>query len=192
MSDVELISTTEETWIWKCPGGRNHQPHEIPVNRASAAPSHEGIMAEAGLFADLPTCLLPDEGWVEHGVVEYRYKERFPERYSKLVAEYGHRMLPGEWESSASNLIARALEILERRDGVLAQRKPKGRATGCFSDNSTCGYWALRPGPAGGVITTWEAYAKGAGLDPEVWVIPGVRGSGRRPEPGSRHRRLAA
>lgn len=178
MIDVEFVRKTDEAWIWRCPGGQGHrEPREIAVARNTKTTSHEGVMAEAGLFDDLPRCLRAAEPWVEHGVVEYRYKERYPERYRELVALYGHRTLPGRWDSSVSNLIARALEILESRDHLLAQRKKKGPATGCYRDNGTCGYWALAPGPSEDALVTWNEFAKSERLDPEVWEIP------RRPEP---------
>lgn len=192
LSDVEFVRETDEEWIWQCPGGRNHhEEREIPVSKATKSMhSHEGVMADEGLFDDLPHCLQPGEDWVEHGVVEYRYKERFPDRYRKLVDEYGHRTLPGHGPSSVSNLIARALEILESRDGVLVQRKDKGPATGCYRDNGTCGYWAQPPGPLDGAMTSWETFARQIGLNPEAWEIPRLSGPGGSPLLGSHSHRL--
>lgn len=171
-SDVDFVGETVEAWLWECPGGRAHwEPRTITVEKvAPTSVPHDGVMAEAGLFEDLPRCLKAGEGWVEHGVVERRFAELSPGAYFKLVAEYGHRTLADHGRKSASNLIARALELLER-EGEVVQRK--GRATGCFRDNSTCGYWALPPGPVDNKMTSWECYAKGRGLQPDDWDIIG-------------------
>jgi hypothetical protein len=176
MTDVELTGETSETWVWTCPGGGGHRgPRAIEVRKAdSVTLPHDGVMAEAGLFEDLPGCLEAGEGWVEYAVVEHRYQMAQPEQYRQLVAEFGHRTLPGEHRSSVSALIAHALELLQRKGVVVHCTGP---ATGCFRSLSTCSYWAVAPAPPASEMTSWEDFARPRGLDPDNWDLdPGCPG----------------
>jgi hypothetical protein len=168
-ADLELIGKSGENWMWKCPGDGGHrepQIIEVPRDQHSGLPN-DGVMAEAGLFEDLPGCLVAGDPWVEHAVVERRYGERHPDQYQRLVEQYGHRTKSGHQRSSVSNLIARALEFLER-SGHVTQRK--GPATGCFEKNSVTAYWAL-PSRDGEEMLSWEDYARRKGLDPTIWDL---------------------
>ena len=173
--DVEYVCQTAEFLVWECPGGRGHsEPRSINVRRESkTAVPRDGVMADAGLFDYLPECLVAGEAWVEHGVVEYRFGQRHPAEYQELVGKYGHRTMPGNKVSSVSNLIARALEFLER-DGLLVHCT--GPATGCFEGNGTVAYWVLSPKPEHNTMITWEDFATSEGRDPFVWDLIATQG----------------
>jgi hypothetical protein len=51
-------------------------------HRASAEAGYSGIAAELGVYDDVFLCLSPGEPWLEHGIVEHRYKELCPTAYT--------------------------------------------------------------------------------------------------------------
>lgn len=162
----------EAEWLFRCPGHPRHHPepytwavsHQVPFS------GHEGICAELGLYEDLPLCLHTGEGWVEHGIVEYRYKTARPNQYRKLIDLYGHISRERKYYT-ASVPIARTLGQLAK-EGVIAYRA-RLPATGLWSHNGTVGYWAPHE-PGDGAYATWSSWAKSHDLDPGAsgWILP--------------------
>lgn len=58
-------------------------------HRSSAEASLRGIAAELGVYDDVFLCLSPGEPWLEHGIVEHRYKELCPTAYRKMIDRWG-------------------------------------------------------------------------------------------------------
>ena len=51
-----------------------------PRHRISSKTRGGGIGAKLGVYDDLSLCLSPGEPWLEHGIVEHRYKSCAPRR----------------------------------------------------------------------------------------------------------------
>ena len=49
-----------------------------------------GIGAKLGVYDDVFLCLSPEEPWLEHGIVEHRYKELRPTAYREMINRWGH------------------------------------------------------------------------------------------------------
>jgi hypothetical protein len=64
------------------PGRRRH--------RISSKTRGGGIGAKLGVYDDVFLCLSPGEPWLEHGIVEHRYKELCPEAYLEMIDRWGH------------------------------------------------------------------------------------------------------
>lgn len=165
--DVNVVPSGSDTeWLFAC---TNHAP---PYNWAVPHEVHhtgrEGITAELGLYDDLLLCIEAGDPWVEHGIVEYRYRQLRPAIYvHELVARFGHRA-QGPRHFSASALIAKALGQL-RNEGLLAWQY--AQATGFWDYNGTISYWATVPPPPEDQRLTWEIFAVANHLDPRTWVI---------------------
>jgi hypothetical protein len=159
-------------WWFHCEGGgKQHTgPYEWAVESEPLSPRHEGICAELGLYEDLPKCVVANEPWVEHGIVECRYALLRPDVYSHLIDIYGHIAIEPK-RYTASVLLASALAQLSRK-GVIAASATPLRATGFWSYNRTVTYWAAMPSSAGDGVQTWHSYAQAHNLDPTVWVLP--------------------
>ena len=48
-----------------------------------------GISAKLGIYDDVFLCLSPGEPWLEHGIVEHRYKELCPAAYLEMIDRVG-------------------------------------------------------------------------------------------------------
>ena len=155
----------ERTWDYTCLA----DGHNWTVKADTGLVGRTGITAEWDLYDDLPKCLTPGEPWVEHGVVEFRYKTGFPDVYfEKILPRYGHVGLQGSKRYTASSFIAQALRQLER-EGVLA--RSYRRATGFWAYNHRVSYWSLAPGPTSDDDITWQNFALAKKLDPNEWVV---------------------
>ncbi len=144
------------SWSWQCD---LKAQVEIP----------NSLMAELGLFEDLPRCLHAGDPWVEHGVVEDRYRRLNPTAYDELLERYSHTAL-GPKRYTTSAFIASALgRLFQTREVVLLSGR---EATGFWSYNSQVGYWALPPAPPEDKVLMWAEYAPTVGIDPATWPIP--------------------
>lgn len=132
---------------------------------------HEGICDEIGMYDALLRCFSPGEGYIEYGIVEYRYAIANVDDYHYLVRLYSHvqdaRNKGTTIDTSASAIIGGALGRLDRRDALLIRVDAK--ATGFWSYNGRLHGWALRPGPADDTVTTWVDFASANGIDPTHW-----------------------
>jgi hypothetical protein len=125
-----------------------------------------------GLYDDLPLCLRAGDPWVEHGIVEHRYKLLRPKIYGQLLRDYSHAAIAPK-DYTASSFLAGALSRLSK-DGVLG--RIGGRATGYWRYLRGVSYWALLPEPPADERLTWKDFAISEGLDPDNWVLDGVPG----------------
>ncbi len=157
------------TWMFTCTGTRGHEtPYSWPVKVESTVEGREGITEELGVYDDLLLCVHSDEPWVEHGVVEHRYKLLKPAVYFKeLLPTYGH-VAQGPKQYTLSAFLARALGQL-RDEGALAWQY--ATATGFWAYNGSISYWAIPPAPPADERATWEQFALDAGLDPKSWNL---------------------
>ncbi|MDQ3643831.1 MAG: hypothetical protein M3450_20765 [Actinomycetota bacterium] len=155
-------------WQYSCSSVRHADPYLWTVTAEARLDLWGGITAELGLYDDLPRCFSSGEQYVEHGVVEHRYKLLRPDVYfDELVPRYGH-VAQGPRRYSTSSFIAGALGRLYR-EGVLAWQW--GSATGFFQYNGQISYWALKPAPDDGELLTWESFARRDDLDPWAWSL---------------------
>lgn len=160
-------------WNFTCTATTGHaEPYTWPVTVEAKMAGRQGITAELGLYDDLPRCLHPREPWVEHGILEHRYKLLRPDVYfDKLLPRYGHVALkPKRYTTSV--FIASALSQLTREGAVAWQY---AKATGFWSYNGEISYWALPPAPSKGERLTWEAFATTEGFDPQAWDLTADR-----------------
>ncbi len=116
-------------------------------HRASAEAGYSGIAAELGVYDDVFLCLSPGEPWLEHGIVEHRYKELCPTAYRQMIDRWGH-VIQGPRRYSVTAFLTRTWARLAA-DGLLAAQL--GPATGVYQHtrNTTILYWALPPVPRG-------------------------------------------
>jgi hypothetical protein len=138
-------------------------------HRSSAVASLRGIAAELGVYDDVFLCLSPGEPWLEHGIVEHRYKELRPTAYREMINRWGH-VIQGPRRYSVTAFLTRRWSQLAI-DGVLAAQL--GPATGVYQHNGTIMYWALPPGPEAQRIRTWADFAADLGISPCDWTLPG-------------------
>ncbi len=120
-------------------------------HRISSKTRGGGIGAKLGVYDDVFLCLSPEEPWLEHGIVEHRYKELCPAAYLKMIDRWGH-VSQGPRRYSVTAFLTRAWSQLAR-DGMLATRL--GPATGLYQHNGSILYWAFPPGPEAHRIRTW-------------------------------------
>jgi hypothetical protein len=131
------------------------------------ASSGGGTSTGAGVTADLYEpmlhCVLPDEPFVEYGIVEYRLSQQFPELYRAHVAERGHVMLEPSRVTASNSRFGPTLVRLAA-NGLLTRVFDK--ATGAWRYNGRTTYWA-RPGAPTNLNLTWEQYCRSIGRQAE-------------------------
>ncbi|MDP9331511.1 MAG: hypothetical protein M3P11_12850 [Actinomycetota bacterium] len=145
---------------------------EATSGQPSEKASEEGNYAEEhGVEADLLACLVPDEPFVEHGIVEYRYSKLNPTEYAAMLEKWGHKALPGPTGYTASMYIAQTLERMEKKGQLV---RVYGTATGWWAKHDPgVFYHALVPGPSDGQLLSWKDFAESRGLDPTRWELAG-------------------
>jgi hypothetical protein len=136
--------------------------------RISARAGRRGIAAELGVYDDFFLCLSPGEPWLEHGIVEHRYKQLRPSAYRDMIDRWGH-VSQGPRRYSVTAFLTRRWSQLAV-DGLLAAQL--GPATGVYEHNGTILYWALPPAPEAQRIRTWADFAAVLGLSPWDWPLP--------------------
>ena len=143
----------------------------MSVEVPESMPGHrQGIGAELGVYDDVFLCLSRGEPWLEHGIVEHRYKERCPAAYRTMIDRWGHT-IQGPRRYSVTAFLTRAWSQLAS-DGVLAAQT--GPATGLYRHTPTTKilYWALPPGPDAKRTQTWADFAADLGISPDEWPLP--------------------
>jgi hypothetical protein len=163
-----LVAPAGDEWIYTCRYAGHRTPVDWTKKRVAEVEAADGIMAELGLYEDLPRCLVSGEPWVEYGIVEHRYKLLRPEVYfGHLLPKYSHTAV-GPKSYTLSAFLAHALSRL-RALGDIDYRW--GKATGYWDYNSQVSYWALVPVPPDEPVVTWSAFATAEGLDPAEWLL---------------------
>jgi hypothetical protein len=132
---------------------RASRPAAKAVPPATTAELTEPLL---GVMESLPT------GWIEHGVIEYRFRQDHPELFGRHVADAGHVLLrdgASSGTTASGTRFATALFKLER-EGKLTHYNavPTGAA---WQQDRLVGYWAVRPKPPKDQVLTWEDYATG-------------------------------
>jgi hypothetical protein len=140
-------------------------------HRSSAKAGPGGIGAELGVYDDVFLCLSPGEPWLEHGIVEHRYKELCPSAYREMIDRWGH-VIQGPRRYSVTAFLTRTWARLAA-DGLLAAQLGPATCLYQHNRNTTILYWALPPGPARQQIRTWADFAAGLGISPYDWPLPG-------------------
>ena len=138
-------------------------------HRTSAKARRGGIGAELGVDDDVFLCLSPGEPWLEHGIVEHRYKELCPAAYGQMIERWGH-VSQGPRRYTITAFLTRAWSQLAGGGLLAAQLGP---ATGLYQHNGRIMYCALPPGPEPQRIRTWAEFAADLGISPYDWPLPG-------------------
>src|SRR5215213_4487870 len=135
-------------------------------HRTSAEAGYSGIAAELGVYDDVFLCLSPGEPWLEHGIVEHRYKELCPTAYRQMIDRWGH-VIQGPRRYSVTAFLTRTW-ARPAADGLLAAQL--GPATGVYQHrrNTAILYWALSPVPAAQRIRTWPTSQLTLGSTPMI------------------------
>src|SRR3712207_8320509 len=81
--------------------------------RISSKTRGGGIGAKLGVYDDVFLCLSPGEPWLEHGIVEHRYKELCPAAYLEMIDRWGH-VSQGPRRYSVTAFLTRAWSQLAR------------------------------------------------------------------------------
>jgi hypothetical protein len=169
-------------WDYVCTNpSHGETPHRwvvIPPAPVLYAASHDGYLADLGVYDDLLTCIQSDDGWLEYGVVEDRFRRCAPETYARLVREFSHSArnairggpdVNPDARPKTSSRLASALSYLAG-DGVIAKSfKP---ATGYWRYNTVISHWGPLPAPSDADVLTWEEYATANNLESGVWILP--------------------
>lgn len=132
------------TWL------RSQQP-------GAQALAAEGVTGE--LLEPMLACVVPDEPFAEYGVVEYRFRERYPALFRAHVRDRGHVLMDTPLVTASAVRFGFALSRLAR-PGELVRRF--GPATGAWAYNGEMSYWAVPPAPQGQPMT-WAAYCARVG-----------------------------
>ncbi len=97
-----------------------------------------------GLYESLLGAVSVSAGWVEYGLLEYRFSQARPEGVHELVKTYGHTNL-GPKRYTASNLLDGCLgRFSSSRRQLLYRTAP---STGYWSYNNPGSYYAMPTGP---------------------------------------------
>jgi hypothetical protein len=134
-------------------------------------PARRGsLAAKLGVNDDVLLCLAAGEPWLEHGIVEYRYKKLCPAAYREMIDRWGH-VVQGPRRYTVTAFLTGAWARLAAK-GLLAARL--GPATGIYrrQTNTRILYWSLPPGPPPLQLRTWADFAADAGVDPDDWSLP--------------------
>src|SRR5919108_492613 len=91
-------------------------------HRSLPETSLRGIAAELGVYDDVFLCLSPGEPWLEHGIVEHRYKELRPTVYREMINRWGH-VIQGPRRYSVTAFLTRRWSQLAI-NGVLSRKSP--------------------------------------------------------------------
>jgi hypothetical protein len=156
-------------WAFTCTATTGHSaPYVWTVKVERGMAGREGITAELGLYDDLPRCVRVGDPWIEHGILEHRYKLLRPDVYfDELLPRYGHVALKSK-RYTTSVFIASALGQLMREGALAWQYAP---ATGLWNYNHKISFWALPPAPPLEERLTWAEFAGREGLDSKVWDV---------------------
>jgi hypothetical protein len=117
------------------------------------------------LVAPMLACVKPGEPFVEYGVVEYRFREQWPELFVAHVRERGHLML-GARRGQASASTARFGKALSRLASLGELEMVKGPGTGAWRHDQSITYWARPPRPSGPLLT-WSMFCAATGRSQE-------------------------
>jgi hypothetical protein len=121
----------------------------------------EGVTDE--LLEPLSSCVLAGEPFVEYGVVEYRFRQRFSELFKQHVLERGHGVFGPKAYTASSVRFGVALARLARSKELVSRYDT---ATGAWSYNGQITYWA-RPPVTPGPPLTWARFCAEIGRSPE-------------------------
>lgn len=164
--DVTFQRLPDKAALYHC--DRNHDgdgPHAWVLSQAAlnAHVEHaaEGVTDE--LLEPLSSCVVAGEPFAEYGVIEYRFRQRFPELFAAHVRDRGHILMGPKTYTASSVRFGVALGRLARAGELLSRYGP---ATGAWRYNGQVTYWARPPG-APATPLTWAAYCKAEGRSPE-------------------------
>ncbi len=129
-----------------------------------------GIAAALGVNEDAFLCLSAGEPWLEHGIVEHRYKELCPTAYRAMIDRWGH-VIQGPRRYSVTAFLTGTWARLAAR-GLLVMHL--GPATGLYQHTTSTKilYWAPPPGPNRKGTRTWADFAAEHGISAHDRSLP--------------------
>ncbi len=154
--DVSYERQLDAVVLYTC--ARNHDgegPHEwtmslTEVGRHEAA--DPGVTDE--LLEPLASCIVPDEPWLEYGIIELRFRDRYPELFIDHVRDRGHRILGTQSGTASGARFGVALGRLARTGELIRKYGP---ATGAWAPQELT-YWARPPAPK--ETLTWAQWCR--------------------------------
>lgn len=145
--DVAYRRLPDRMVEYTCTGGHDgvgeHTWLTSQLDAGWSAEADHGVTDE--LLEPLLACVLPDEPFVEFGIVEYRLRLDRPDLFVAHVRERGHVMLAPGIATASSVRFATALGRLARSGDLVSRYGP---ATGAWRYNSQVTYWARPPAPS--------------------------------------------
>ncbi len=152
--------------------GSNYCPHPLPVKLTNEKENIHMSRLDDGttqaVREGLLDCVEDSDVWLEYGIIEYRFKSKYPDLYGILLQVYGHRKL-GQMSYSTSSYLGKQLGVLASGGAILTRRH-----------RITTGYWlylhevthaAGAPAPSEDRFLSWHDFATREGLDPNVWTL---------------------
>lgn len=164
--DDVTAGLVDGTWVISCTAPKHAPWVWTPSDQfAREGTERTGVGEDLGVYDHLLAAA--DQGFAEHGVLEYRYWERTPATYRKLVDMYGHKYLTEGLRYSASAFLARALSQLASEGLIYGTLVP---ATGRWSYNGRSGgYGPLATTETDHCLSWVEFATKTLGVSPEAW-----------------------
>lgn len=159
--DVQSAVLPSGETLYTCSRERRHSPDPYSwtfddVGKVRGYPQ-EGLAAELNLFDDISKCFHVDDGWLEYGIIEDRFKALNPEHFETLRAIYGHTILDGPRKYSMSTYIAR--HVLSKLESLGGLAWFQGTPTGVWKEHNTdISYWARVPAPPRSQVQTHADY----------------------------------
>lgn len=159
--DVQSAVLPSGETLYTCSRERRHFPDPYSwtfdeVGKVRGYPQ-EGLAAELNLFDDISKCFHFDDGWLEYGIIEDRFKASSPENFETLRAIYGHTILDGPRKYSMSTYIAR--HVLSKLESLGELAWFQGTPTGVWKEHNTdISYWARVPAPPRNQVQTYADY----------------------------------
>lgn len=162
---VETSKKPDGQTLFMCAreGKHDDQPYLWTVDEKGKDRQYpnEGLAAELDLFADLRACFETEDGWLEYGVLEERFRNRFPDHFQDLRAIYGSVLLDGPRRYSVASYISRHVLSKLVEWGELDWFE--GEATGVWAYNGIISYWAVVPSPPREQRLSYEEFVRSSG-----------------------------
>lgn len=158
---VTVTKMPEGQVLYACDRVKKHpdEPYLWTVDNAGRDERYpvEGLAADLNLFDDLRKCFDDGDAWLEYGIIEDRFRSRFPENFEAVRAVYGSVLLDGARRYSVASYLSRHVLSKLARWGELDYFE--GPATGIWSYTGSIGYWAETPAPPRKNTATYAEYA---------------------------------
>jgi hypothetical protein len=160
---VKVVKSPDGETVYACAREKKHvdSPYLWTVDESGKDQRYpvEGLAADLNLFDDLRKCFDPEDGWVEYGILESRFRERAQDNFESVRAIYGSVLLDGPRKYSVASYVSR--HVLSKLADWGEIDYSEGPATGIWKYTGSIGYWAKRPAPPRDQALTFASFVKG-------------------------------